>query len=120
MNFSWYRTNFIAYFLDDFFTGLDFVFVEILLYDAFFFIWRVFHEMEIVDEPILDRLAQGLGFRCCSDKRERIDRDPDIASFRHYHIDDKVFHRYIQDLFDVRFQSVDLVDEQDVSGFKRI
>lgn len=76
--------------------------------------------MEIVHESVLDRLAQGLGFCRRSDEREWIDRDPDIASFRHDHIDDEIFHRDIQHFLDVRLQSVDLVDKEDISGLERI
>ncbi len=74
----------------------------------------------MVDESVLDRLAQHLGFRRCADKREWIDRDPDITSFRHHHIDDEIFHRDIQYFLDVRLQSVDLVDEEDISGLERV
>ena len=51
--------------------------------------------MKMIDESILDWLAQGLGFRRRSDEGEGIDGNSDIASFRHDHIDYKVFHRDI-------------------------
>ena len=76
--------------------------------------------MEMIDESVLDRLAQHLGFRRRSDKRERIDGNPYISSFRHHHIDNEIFHRDVEYFFDVRFQSMDLVDKQDISGLKRV
>jgi len=72
----------------------------------------------MIDESVLDRLAQHLGFRRRSDKRERIDGNPYISSFRHHHIDNEIFHRDVEYFFDVRFQSMDLVDKQDISGLK--
>ena len=76
--------------------------------------------MEVIDESIFDRLAEQFRFRCRSDERERIDGNSYISSFRHDHIDDKIFHRDVEYFFDVRFQSMDLVDKQDISGLKRV
>gem|GEM_PF-5424447 len=74
----------------------------------------------MIDESVLDRLAQHLGFRRRSDERERIDRNSYVPSFRHHHIDDKIFHRDIEHLFDVRFQSMNFVDEENISGLERV
>lgn len=76
--------------------------------------------MKMIDKSVFDRLAQRLRFCRCSDKGEWIDRYSDIASFRHDHIDNKIFHCNIQYFFDVWFQSMDFVDKENISGFKCI
>ena len=76
--------------------------------------------MKMIDESIFDWLAQGLGFRRCSDEGEGIDRNSDIASFWHDHIDYEVFHRDIQYFFYVWFESMNFIDKQDISGLECI
>lgn len=76
--------------------------------------------MKMIDKSIFDWLAQGLGFCRRSDERERIDRNSNIASFRHDHIDYKIFHRDIQYFFDVWFESMNFIDKQDISGLECI
>lgn len=76
--------------------------------------------MKMIDKPVFDWLAQCLRFCCCSDECKWIDRDSYISSFRHYHIDNEIFHCDIQYFFDVWLQSMNFIDKQDISGFKCI
>lgn len=76
--------------------------------------------MEVIDESIFDRLAEQFRFRCRSDERERIDGNSYISSFRHDHIDDKIFHRDVEHFFDIRFESVNFIDEKDIALLKDI
>jgi len=117
MNLSWSRFDFLFDVSNDRFACRDMIELQVSFDDMSFLFLRVVVEVKLIDEPVLQRTCYRFHFRCRSDEGERIDRYPDISSFRHHHIDDEIFHGDIEDFLDIWLKSMDLIDEENISVF---
>lgn len=76
--------------------------------------------MKLINESIFHRLRERFWLCSSSNKGKRIDRKPDTSSFRHHHINQKILHSNIQNLFNSRLKAVDFIDKKDISCIKTI
>ena len=80
----------------------------------------ILHKMKMVNKPIFHWLRKGFWLGCCSNKRKRIDRKPQISSLWKHHINHKILHRNIEHLFNSRLQPMHLINKKDISIFQAI
>lgn len=92
--------------------------IEVVIENNLFFLQGIIHKMKVIDESIFHRLRERFRFGCRSYKGERIDRKSNTSAFRHYHIDNKIFHSDIQNFFNSGLETVNFINKKNISFFK--
>ena len=99
---------------------IDLVKSEILAQNFFLFFWSIIHKVKLINESIFHRLRERFWLGSSSNKGKRIDRKPDTSSLRHHHINQKILHSNIQNLFNSWLKTVDFIDKKNISCIKTI